>query len=112
MSDNSIRPKLSLEQRESLAQEWRERGFHSGYQESPKTTAGFEPRILSDTNETLRSITTARLLAEFAAIINNYGPYSPQSEEFLDQHAWDSELIELCETSRKLKAVLGNREPK
>lgn len=61
--------------------------------------AGLSPQPKKPTHE---------LLGEYTAILNRFGHDSPQEREWLQRHAGDDELIDLCETAYWLKRALCN----
>ena len=54
---------------------------------------------------------TARLLSEFARVLNRNGPDSPESEEFLRRHSENPEFVELARLSVTLKRALSMGRP-
>lgn len=54
---------------------------------------------------------TARLLSEFAKVLNRHGPNSPESEEFLHLHDKNPEFAELARLSVTLKRALSMGRP-
>jgi hypothetical protein len=52
-------------------------------------------------------MTTRELLAEFATLMNEYGPTSEQANEFAEQHRFDQEFYELATLARRLKVALN-----
>jgi len=54
---------------------------------------------------------TARLLSEFAKVLNCHGPDSPESEEFLRLHGENPEFAELARLSVTLKRALSMGRP-
>jgi hypothetical protein len=50
---------------------------------------------------------TARLLSEFARVLNHHGPDSAESEAFLRRHGSNQEFIELARLSVTLKRALS-----
>lgn len=46
------------------------------------------------------------LLAECAVLINNFGPESPEVDEFIRKHSDNSEFVELANLSKKVKEAL------
>jgi hypothetical protein len=50
---------------------------------------------------------TARLLSEFAKVLNHHGPDSPESEAFLKRHRENQEFAELARLSVTLKRALS-----
>lgn len=54
---------------------------------------------------------TARLLSEFAKVLNRHGPDSPESEEFLHRHGENPEFSELARLSVTLKRALSMGRP-
>jgi len=51
-------------------------------------------------------VNASRLLAEFAKVLNEFGPDSPQGEAFIQQHGSNKEFVELARLSAALKRAL------
>lgn len=49
---------------------------------------------------------TAQLLAEYAKVLNRFGPDSPQGEEFVGQYGSNPEFVRLARISAALKRAL------
>ena len=52
------------------------------------------------------STTIASLLAYHSTLMNRYGFDSKEMKEFLEKHKDNKELMELCETAKRLKEAL------
>lgn len=52
------------------------------------------------------TMNTSECLAEYAELLNNYGPNSKEAQQYLDEHCYDTEFTELAILSRKLKVAL------
>jgi hypothetical protein len=50
--------------------------------------------------------TTTQRLAEYAKILNHYGPDTPQSEQFIRENESDPEFVKLARLSEGLKRAL------
>lgn len=48
----------------------------------------------------------AQLISEFAKVLNQYGPDSPEAESFVREHNRDQEFVELAHISIALKRAL------
>jgi len=48
----------------------------------------------------------AQLISEFAKVLNESGPDSPEAAEFIRQHSNDAEFVELAHISIALKRAL------
>jgi hypothetical protein len=51
---------------------------------------------------------TGELLAEYAALMNEYGPDADEANAFLGRHQGNSDFVELAEISKLLKQALMN----
>jgi len=45
-------------------------------------------------------------LAEYAQLLNRYGPDSPEVKEFVSQHPDDEEFLDLANLTRRLQTAL------
>jgi hypothetical protein len=53
----------------------------------------------------------AQLISEFAKVLNESGPDSPEAAEFIKQHSNDAEFVELAHISIALKRALMPQQP-
>jgi hypothetical protein len=51
-------------------------------------------------------MTTRELLAEFATLMNEYGPTSAQADTFLQENQYNEEFRDLALLARRLKLAL------
>lgn len=49
---------------------------------------------------------TREMLAEYAELLNEFGPDSREAQEYLNDRRFNSEFAELAELARKLKKAL------
>ena len=58
------------------------------------------------------AMSTRRLLARYATLINRFGPDSSRAKSFLDDYSHNSEFVELAELARNLKKALTSPQCK
>ena len=51
------------------------------------------------------TMTTAEKLGRYAFLMNRFGADSDEADEFLGEHRFDSEFLELAELSRRVKVA-------